>query len=467
MEVLDTIIIREITEISQTSQVSIAHGWTVLVKANGKEIKALYVNSLALSRLYTMNFADELMIDVAFVNSDFEQDIVPYKDQLEVTLIKTPYSTNIQGSVDPNKQTVTNVYKGQLVTGGSSSTVAGDSPLAINKAGASKFAISTVRIQLINPVIDTIRKLTFGTVFRQVKALDAIRWVLTKVARPTTADESVNIRGVQVLMESVDEKREHIVVPHLTPIIEVPNAIHQNVGGIYPTGFHYYLQNRIWYVYPLYDHQRFGKEQRSLTVMKIPANRMPSMEKTFRWTDSQVIILTTRETKHVDMSEAAQLNEGNGTRFADASQMMEMYKVGGNKAIADAKGLVTEVVADPRADKSDMVMAGTQRITDKWNIEYSELARKSGSVIQTIWENAHVELLYPGMPVKYIFMDGNVAKEMTGVLHAVETMETPTTVNIADRRFQTNALLTLFVQRVVPLKEPNLTQVSHSQLVNR
>lgn len=467
MEVLDTIITREINEIRNFTQVSIAHGWTLIVKANGKEIKALYLNSVGLNRLYTMNFADELVVEAVFVNGQYEQDIVPYKDQLEVTLIKIPYAANIQGSVDRGKQVVTNVYKAQLLTGGASATVAGDSPLAINKGGSSKFAVSTVKLQLFNPVVDSIRKLTFGTVFRQTKAIDAIRYVLGRVARPVSADDSVNIRGVHVLMDTKEDPREHIVVPHLTPVIQVPNVIHQNVGGIYPTGFHYYLQNRIWYVYPLYDHQRFGKEQRSLTVIKIPANRMPSMERTYRWTDSQVIALTTRETKHIDMSESAQLNEGNGARFVDAGQMMEMYQVGGNKAVANAKGLVTEVVADPRADKSDMVMAGTSTITDKWNIEYSELARKAGSVIQTIWENASIELLYPGMPVRYIFMDGNVSKEMYGVLHAVETIETPTSINVADRRFQTNALLTLFVQRVAPLKEYNPTGVSNSQLVNR
>lgn len=467
MEILDTIVTKEIEEIRRTGQVSIAHGWTLLVKANGKEIKALYLNSVALSRLYTMNFADELIVEAVFVNGDYEQDIVPYKDQLEVTLIKTPYSSNLQGTADPTKSVVTNVYKAQLLTGGSSSTVAGDSPLAVNKGGASKFAVSVVKIQLLNPVVDSIRKVTFGTVFRNVRAIDAIRFVLTKIARPTTADDAVNIRGVQALMDGQEEVREHIVVPHLTPVIDVPRVIHQNVGGIYPTGFHYYLQNRIWYVYPLYDYQRFGKERRSLTVIKIPANRMPSMEKTFRWTDSQVIALTTRQTKHIDMSESAQLNDGNGARFVDANQMMEMYKVGGNKAVANAKEVVSEVVADPRADKSDMVMAGTSIITDKWNIEYSELARKAGAVIQTVWENAAIELLYPGMPVRYIFMDGDVSKEMYGILHAVETIETPTTVNIGDRRFQTNALLTLFVQRSAPLKEYNPTGVSSSQLVNR
>lgn len=467
MEVLDTIIERELNEIRGSSQPTIAHGWRLIIKANGKDIHAMYLNSTALTRLYTMNFADELLVEAVFVTGDYEQDIVPYKDQLEATLIKVPYTSNLAGTVDRTKNVSTNVYKAQLLTGGNSATVSGDSPLAINKGASNKFSISTVGIQLINPVIDSIRKVTFGTVFRDTRPIDAIRYVLAKVARPTTADDAVNIQGVDIAIDPDTEPREHIVVPHTTPIIEVPSSINSNVGGIYPTGFHYYLQNRIWYVYPLYDYQRFEKAKRTLTIMKIPANRLPSMERTYRWTPSQVIALTTKETKHMDISESEQLNGGNGVRFTDASQMMNLYKVGGNKAVANAKDYVSEVVADPRDDKSDMVMPGTSRITDKYNIEYSELARKAGSVIQTIWENANPELLYPGMPVCYVFMDGKVAKQMYGTLHAVETLDSPTSINVGDRRFKTDALLTLFVQRTAPLKEPNVTGVSSSRLVNR
>jgi hypothetical protein len=467
MEILDTLIERELNEIRASSQPVIAHGLTVLIKANGKEVKALYVNSLTLSRLYTQNFADELIVEASFITGDYEQDVVPYRDQLEVTLIKTPYSPNTLGGIDNTKNISSNTYKAQILDGGKSATVQGDSPLAVNKGAANKFSISEVKLQLFNPVIDSIRKVTFGTVFRKTSAADAIKWVLTKVARPANADNAVNVKGVQVLKDILGDKREHIVVKDDTPVIEVPMAIHSNVGGIYPTGFHYYLQNRIWYIYPLYDYEMFGKTARSLTVIKIPANRMPTVERTYRWTNTQVVSLTTKETKHYDVSESEQLNDGNGTRFLDAEQVMNLYEVGGNRAIAKARDSVSEVIADPRGDKSNMVTQGRATITDKYNIEYSELARKAGSVIQTIWENANAELLFPGMPVRYIFMDGKVAKEMYGVLHAVETIEYATTINAAERRFQTNALLTLFVQRVTPLKEPNRTGVSSSHLVNR
>lgn len=467
MEILDTIVQREIHEIANSGQPMVAFRWKLLLKAAGKEIKAIYVRNVTLTRLYTTNFADELLITAGFTTGDVQLDIVPYKDQLEATLIREPFTANVQGTRDLSKQTSTNTYKAQLVTGGNSAVISGDSPFAIAKAMGRKADLTEVQFQLYNPVIDIIRKLTFGVVFRNTKPIDAIKYVLMKQAKPEMADASVNIRGVDVFDGYPSEVREQIVIPHLTPVIDVPRVIHENVGGIYPTGFHYYLQSRIWYVYPTFDHHRFGKRERSLTIIKIPSTRMPSLERTYRYTGSQVIVLTTRETAHSDVSEAHQLNTGNGVRFADANRMMDYHEQGGNKAILQARNNVNEIVTDPRRDKSDMVMQGTSRITDKYNIEYSQLALKSGGIIQTVWEHANVELLYPGMPIRYIFMDGSETKELYGTLNAVETIDYQSNINIAEQRFVTNALLTFFVQRESPLRQNDPTAITSSQLVTK
>lgn len=465
MEILDTIVRREIQEIANSGQPMIAYRWRLIIKANGKEIKAMYIRNVTLTRLYTTNFADELLVVAGFTTGELQLDIIPYKDQLEATLIREPFTSNVQGTVDISKSVSSNTYKAQLVSGGASATIAGDSPFAISKAMGRKADLSDVQIQLFNPVIDVIRKLTFGTVFRGTKPIDAIKYVLASVARPEMADASVNVKGVDVFDGYPTEPMEQIVVPHLTPVIDVPRMIHENVGGLYPTGFHYYLQNRIWYVYPTMDTSRFGKHENTLTIIKVPSSRMPSLERTYRYTGSQVVVLTTRQTKHLDVSETHQLNSGNGVRFADAGKMMDYYDTGGNKAIAQAANNVNELVSDPRKDKSDMIMQGTMRVTDKYNIEYSLLALKSGGVIQTVWEHANVELLYPGMPIRYIFLDGTETKELYGTLHAVETMDYQSNVNIAEQRFVTNALLTFFVQRESPLRDQSLGNNS-SRLTN-
>jgi len=149
---------------------------------------------------------------------------------------------------------------------------------------------------------------------------------------------------------------------------------------------------------------------------------------------------------------------GSGVRFVDANQMVSgLAKKGGNKVDAQLKNNLTEVVYQPRADKSDMIMPAKVKITNKYNKEYAELARKSGGYIQTVWEHANIDLLLPGMPVRYIFQDGEVTRELYGTLNAVETLDYNTNNTISNPRFVTMALLTIFVSNISPMKSKTAT----------
>lgn len=461
MEILDTIISREIDTIANSSQPNIAHKWKLIIKANGREINALYVDNVKLDRLYAINFADELRLTAGFVSYDFYQNILPYKETLEATLIKIPMKTHADSEEDKSRQISTNIFRAQLMDGGSP-IIEGDTPLAISKEQGKTAEISEVSLQLYNPVLDYIRKKEFGTTFRKTVPMDAVKYILAKITKPATADASVNIEGVDIAPGFSTDIREHLPLSP-SPIAALPYAINDLVGGLYPTGFHTYLQNKIWYVYPPYDNTRFDKTDYTLTLIKIPKNRMPSLERTFRLTKSQLIVLTTRETIHRDMSESNQLNTGNGIRFVDADKIMGEYaKVGGNKAIISAKGNVNEVVSEERED-GNMVLSTQNLISNDYNKEYSKLALKSGSVIQTVWENCILELLYPGMPVRYIFSDGDQSKELFGTLNAVEGLDYKPNINMGEPKFVSIALLTIFVSKVNPMKQPSFGAVTNSK----
>lgn len=455
MEILDTVINREIIEITQKAKGTIAYKWKLIIKANGKEYEAIFIKQIRLDRLYTQNFADELTVEAGFILNDIEFGIIPYKDQLTATLVRIPMYSGDSSEPDKSLPVESNIYKVQLFDGGKQVSIEGDSPYAINKGTGSRQSVVGTTVQLISPVIDNIRKQTFGTIFRKpTTPMIAMRYVLGVVAKPAFSDTSHDIKGVTIAAGYKDEPTEHMVVKHLTPIIDVPRQINETYGGIYPTGFRYYLQKHWWFIYPIYDNTRFLKAtERTLTIIKIPKYRMPTLTRTFRVTPSQVIILTTRETKMIDMSEQNQLRTGNGVRFVDASKMMDIAKIGDNKAIIDDKDNVTEVMVEERIDGSDMIMGAESRITDKFNLEYSKMSKLTGLVLQTVWEHSDVEELHPGMPVRYIFMDGEQPKELYGTLNAVETMNYPTNVNLEQHRFVEMSSLTVFLQKENPVAD--------------
>jgi len=162
--------------------------------------------------------------------------------------------------------------------------------------------------------------------------------------------------------------------------------------------------------------------------------------------------MATGDSKHIDDSEQQQLNEGNGVRFIDASKVFDDWgKVDNNRLTVTRADNVNEILAESRPNKLNYVKESSQRITTNYMQQYSALARRSGSFIQHVWENANPDLLYPGMPVKLMYLQNNTAEELYGTLVGVHSFSTAETKGMVNKRFIDNATLTVFINRHIKL----------------
>ena len=452
MDILETIVAREIAAIGNSPTLHIAHRWDLTIKANGVDIKPVYVKKVTNDRHYHKSYGEVLSITVGFIYSDYQYGILPYRDTLEATLVKVYLDNNANAEEDISKNRKLVTYKVQLMNG-NSEAISGDNPLTVSKGMAGKSDVREIEIQLITSTIDRIRKKSWGGTIRDTDPLDSVAYLLLANSKEPSTELASAVLGVEIDPSFQQSMREHLI---LKPgvVVDLPLAIDKQVGGLHPAQMRYFLQGQYWYIYPIYDHSRFDTSENVLTIIKIPKFRLPGVEKTFRLADGQVILLSTNTAKHRDSSEAWQLNEGNGSRFVDAKHIMDGFaKVGDNKAVADAKDKVTEVVFKPREDESDMVTVAPTIITNNYNEEYAKLAFKSGAYVQAIWEHANMDLLVPGMPTRYIFQDGEETKEIYGTLNAVESLDSNTNNTITNPRFVTMALLTIFVSNASPMKK--------------
>ena len=208
------------------------------------------------------------------------------------------------------------------------------------------------------------------------------------------------------------------------------------------------MKDNYWYIYPPYDTTRFTKAKRVLTIINLQADRYPNPERSYRLNGDNVILLSTSQVIHVDKSEEAMLNGGNGVRFADASAMMKSaVKVEGNKAIFDKSENASEFIFEERETGLNMVMESQTKITGNKNFEYSKLAAKNGGIFQCTWENANLDVLTPGMPTKILYMEKDEPRELYGILVGVDGQIAPITPGGGEKQFRCNVALTIFVER--------------------
>lgn len=446
MAIQATLLFNEAKAIQQTGSKPVFYRYEATLHANGKDIPVQYVNYIDTYRNYLKSRFDVKTISVMLGEGTYQTLVAPFKANVEMTIRKLP--CNEQGvRVNTELPVYTMRYRATPLKG-NSGAIEANSMLSDDPVAQDKLNLSTVEFQLIDPVVERMRLFTFGGTFRKTKMEDIIKTVLGVISQNASKDKALGVKGVEVAETVTDVVRNHVMINHSTPFMNLLDWIHEHCGGIFNAGLGWYYQNNFWHVFPPYDTKRFTKAKRTLTVVNLQADRYPNPERSYRLNTGSVILLSTSKVVHEDKTEEALLNTGNGVRFADASTMMSSaVNVEDNKAVFNKAQNASEFIFDKRETGLNMVMESSAKITSNKNFEFSKLAAKNGGLLQCTWENANIDILTPGMPVKVLYLEKDTPRELFGVLIGVDAQEAPVTAGMGDRQFRTNAALTFFVER--------------------
>lgn len=453
MSVEKSLLFSEAAKISEEGPKAIAFTYAATIHTGKKDINALFVVERETESNFIENYTDKLDIVVAVPLGVMEYDIKPFKSDLQVTVRKVPLTEGLSATKDLQGTIQTQRYHGTLYDN-ESSLMEANNPLTATKEASERGDYVNVRIQLFNPVIRHIRrvKIDGSSIYFDITGIELLVFLLTKLSKSKEVDSNFSVKGVTVLGKPNTTKKEQIIIPQLTKLIDVGDFIHHNCGGLYSAGFKSYLQKDQWFLFAPYDLKAYDSSPKSLTVINIPSNRLTTTERTYRETPTQLIVLATGEVKHFDFSEQEQLNEGNGVRFINANNIPDGFvKVDGNKMFVNKQTNVQEFLAEDRSQDMNHVHESMDFATSNPLVEMGRLAKRTGSFIQAVWENSNADLLYPGMAVRFMYLQNNNVEELYGTLVGVQTHETATNINVANRRMISNTALTLFVQRKVSI----------------
>lgn len=465
MELEKTPFFEEVDRILMGSEPPKYNFWGAEIRANGKVITPLQVNSIDIIRDYAGSYTDEIHLNVLLGAGTVEHAINPYKQDLVVTLRRSPvnadgsdtytekgdeyqFDPNVKG-IDTYSQDVTVQSFRAFLVDDQAAQVEGNNPADTDIEMGDLQSLRKLRLQLLDFAAEQVRMKTVGTLFKNQTPGQVLDHLLTSVSQELEVDAPYRILGVKEVEYSNKSTREHIVVPHGTALTDMADFLHFRGGGLYNAGVGLYLQYRHWYVYPLYDHTRFDKELKTLTLINVPKTRLRGVEKTFRRTAYQVIALVTGETKQLDDTESAQLNRGNGLRFAGAEQVIGGFaKVENNKAVVTREENNSEFKAKDRKTGLNNVQMSPKFITDNPFVELSRMARRDGAHLQAVWENSDPGLIIPGMPVKYSYLYKDEVRTVYGTVVGAHHFIQQATPGFGNQRHVTNTVLTLFVERV-------------------
>ncbi len=449
MDIADSSLWREIQAIVNSGAKDVHHTWDITIYAGTEVIKPFKLMSIDYNRDYLNNYTDYILLNVKMPLGTFARRLYPNLDNLEieikrVTIGETSDATNLDDPTQAERYTAVIIDTGNpIVENAIGSTT--------NEEDLNRIDVPTVEFQLFNKALEQIRVLPAGGIYRNMTGEAVVKAVLTKYSQMAVVDGQRQVNGVQMVEAANQTKRSVIDLPQNLKMVDVPHHVHYYCGGLYAAGLGYYLQDDYWYVFPAYDNTRFNDGDPTLTIINIPEHRLPGIERTYRKDGDNLVILATGQSKFRDIRNTAQLNQGNGARFADAEKIMDSFvTVKDNKAIAARAQNNTEIISDKRPNNINLVTDGRNRITANPFVEYSALAARQGSGINVVWENADHTLLYPGMPTKYTYLDGDDIQELYGVLlgaHQYISLREP---GMTSQRYVNIMTLSVFVKPLAP-----------------
>jgi hypothetical protein len=437
----------EVSEIIN-AKVSNTAGYYEAVLIVGDKIYSTYkVISMDIVRDYATAFADKVIIQVSMPGGTFFHDILPFKQDLKLMLTKSTYTT--MKGLETETPISNQIFRATLLQTESPTTAGSENAAKVSRETLNLMDIRTVSFQLQDIVMEQLRMISYGTIYRECNVTDVLKGIFSSTDKMVKVDVENTIKGVTMIEADNHEVQDHIIIPHETKLIDIPDLLQNERCGVYSAGLGFYLQNKMWYIWPLYNLKRSNTSERTLTVILIPSNKMPGVENTYRVTSKQLIIVVTGGAKHSDDSESKLLNEGNGIRVPDSRKLLEGFgSVKGNKVVADRGANGSQFIGVPRSSNLNHVPTG--KMTHNIYNETSKLASRAGSQMMANWQNSDPDLLIPTMAVTVIYERDGLPVLLDACLIGAHSYVSAPESSIKSKQHITTTMLSLFVDKDLP-----------------
>lgn len=450
MSVDSTLLMQEVERVRKYGDTFFNTRMEVRIYANKKWMEPVRFDYYQLHRDYCNGqLGDIRTIEFLMLLGDFTYDLVPYRDNILVEVTEQPLLES-NSERDWNGTLTTRRYKGIL------NMAAGDNGVLENKQSAmtskdamNQIGMRPVSLQLVEDLIYRMMMVSIGKTLRRTTTIDALMSLYTEYGEALGGTNDNRFMGRAPASPGWNtEVRHQIPFPDGMLLKDVGRYLQNEEGGVYPTGLGRYIQNRILYVYSLFDTTRYRKNVKVLNVINVPNDRYKGSEKTFLNTAKSITVLATGNNKIKDEGIAEKIQTGNALRFGDANKLLSDFTtVKDGRMLMDRASNIYDVVAEPLADGLNNVRWAVDRMTGNPYKQYTAMAQKAGQQFEIEWEKGAAELLEPGMPVKYQVIDGDTVKTYYGVLLGVTETRAPTDGAAVSAKFGTMVKLAMFLSR--------------------
>lgn len=423
-----------------------------------EEILVKQVVSIDFIRDYRNASSDEILMKVVLPWGQYLNRVLPFKENLKMTVIRTPLSA---GSTKVPNEPVVQTFLVYLPTEPETGMLS-DSPETATEFSADLSGLKIVQLQLQEEAYSRSRSEMVGGVFRDTTPYNVLIALLNNSIKNMDLDVESSISGIESVPPNNNSKRENIIVPHGTPLVAVADVLQTQCGGIYTAGIGCYLQKGFWHVWPLYNYKRYDEVEHTALFILAPSRQYRGVEHTWRVEEKHLSVFVTGGVKRMDPSEVLLLNEGNGTRFGNTDSMMEGFvSVEGNKAVASRSNNANEYQGVKRKGSPMSRVSQGMTQSNAFN-EASKVALRNGAYFAMNWENSNPDLITPGLQCEVAYLINGEVVYLNGVVIHAHSYSALAGTGMHQKIHQTTTEVIVMVDRTSPVYQRHLGETDQN-----
>lgn len=428
-EIEETPLWADIRDIVNSGRKPVRFEYRGMLHTEKEDIAVLKVMAFDVLRDYANNIGDHLQIEFKMPLGEYVARLYPFRTNLEFTIKRIDLQ---EQTTSRQKNTIITTERYKAVFLPSDNPVVAGTELELNDTESlNKVDIVNVKLQLLNRSLEPLRVKTVSGVYRKTTHKKLIHSVLGGESNKVLVDGKSSIDGIDIVEPDNTEQHEHIVLPDGMHITSIPTFLQEKMKGVYNAGIGTYLQQynnqKLWFVYPVFNTKRFDTATEKAIIYAVPQGKMPGIDRSYRKDAGVLYIVATAAKKYQDSADTDFMNKGSGFRMADARSFMKKPVVlTEDGPVAERARLNHETVSESRKDGLNYAPVSSDGVSGNPYVEYSKVLSRAVARVDFVWENSDYELLYPGMPCKYVFMDKNKPVELKGIIvfvHALVSLQ--------------------------------------------
>lgn len=402
-----SLLIKEVLNIASTKREysDIQFRFKLLTKDSDIEIK--FFESLEFKADYNNNIGDVIFLHFNIGLGDFNYDILPYKNNLEISVIKSFDGVTYENTT----------FKAVLLTNGDNYNGIKSN---IKKDILNKSSLIRLSFQLVEKNIEVIRTINVDGIYRNVD----VKSLLLPVIYNNVNKIKINGEPLNPLINIVEPdnktKYDHILIPTGTMLCDLPTFIQDTSYGIYNGDIGFYIKNireslmnyrTCFFIFPLYSKKEDIYD--SLHIYHSDHKINKGMDNSYDY-KNKILKVITSEVEVIEKGEKDFINNGNSIVYGSMENITDYNSKVTNDKISYNK---KSQVSNETYEKEDKLVRETF-IGNKSNLHkyYSNLANKELGLYKFHWVKSNHKHLLPGMNTTVFFQIDKEIKKLQGIL---------------------------------------------------